>query len=413
MRNNVDLSRFRNFKVEDYRSNTNSDRSSLSRTIGGERRQVQLMRPADFADRTMMSISQGNSKKRVMALVIAAYNEELVLEHTVRSAIKAGLEPHDIYIVDDASVDKTPVIASRIVGGTNVMTVQRRGKGGALTDICRELKLTKRYEWIHIADADGEFDERYFRELFENLDPKFAAATGYVSSLPGSYISKYRTFEYTIGMEIVRRFQSMVGTITIIPGPTSVFRADAFDKVNFGTGSLCEDFDVTLQLHRGKIGQIQFIPSAIVRTQDPGTLKDFIKQVTRWNRGVMQMLVAHKIGRKVSKIDAYLMYQVYQSLSFAALTFLVLPILALITGNIAILAASLLSDIVMMFMSVLFAAIRSGRWDIMQSFPITYGMRWLQLGIFIKSFVEVVFLGRFRKASDGWETVARRVQTAS
>ena len=408
MREEVSLAKYGRRQLSFGRSTTGSDRPT---NLFNDRREVQLVKPEDFATRTLMSIEQGTVKKRFMALIIAAYNEELVLEHTVRSAINAGMSACDIYIVDDASTDKTREIAQRLVGVFNVLTVNRRGKGGALTEIARDLRLTDRYQWIHIADADGEFDEQYFHELAENIDPKYVAATGYVSSLPGSYISKYRTFEYAIGMDIVRRFQSLAETITIIPGPTSVFRADVFDKVNFKTGALCEDFDVTLQLHRKKIGNIQFIPSAIVRTQDPGTLKDFIKQITRWNRGVMQMLVAHKVGRRASKVDAYLMYQVYQSLSFAFISFVVLPILTLITGNMMFIAVSMVTDIAVVFMSVLFAASRTGRWDIVESFPITYAMRWLQLGVFLKSFGEVILMRKFRTASRGWETVARRAQT--
>ena len=408
-RPDVNLSHYGRREVQFGRSTTGSERPV---ELCGERRHVQLVKPEDFADRTTLGISHGSVEKRFMALIIPAYNEELVLSHTVQTAIDAGMNASDIYIVDDASTDKTSEIARQLVGIYNVLTVRRRGKGGAITEIARDLKLTSRYEWIHVADADGEFDENYFRELADNIDPNSVAATGYVSSLPGSYVSKYRTFEYAIGMDIVRRFQSLVGTITIIPGPTSVFRSDVFDKVNFKTGALCEDFDVTLQIHRNELGKIQFIPSAIVRTQDPGSLRDFVKQVTRWNRGVMQMLVAHKIGRKMSKVDAYLIYQVYQSLSFVFVSFAMLPVLTILTGNLAYIAVGMVTDIAVVFGSVLFAAMRTGRWDIIKSFPVTYGMRWLQLGIFLRSFIEVVMLQRFRSASRGWETVARRAQTA-
>lgn len=412
MRPEVSLAQYRRPLMNLGRSTSGASERRLTLTVP-ERRSVQWVTPEDFAERTTTSILQGARKKRFMALVIAAYNEELVLEHTIRSAIRSGVSAEDIYVVDDASVDETPNIARRLVGVHNVLTVNRRGKGGALTEIVNDLKLTTRYHWIHVADADGEFEEQYFNELYNNLDPECAAATGYVTSLPGSYVSKYRTFEYAIGMEIVRRFQSLVGAITIIPGPTSVFRADTFDNINFGTGALCEDFDVTLQIHRKNLGKIQFIPTAIVRTQDPGTLRDFTRQITRWNRGVMQMLVAHKIGRQASRVDVYLLYQVYQSLSFAVFCFIILPIMTIWTENTLLVAVALVTDIAVMFFSVIFAAMRTGKWEIIQSFPITYGMRWLQLGVFIKSFIEVVFLRKFRTASDGWETVARRSQAAA
>lgn len=361
-----------------------------------------------YAQRIVHSICEHNAKKRPLALVIAAYNESLVLEHTIRSALAAGMSSRDIYVVDDWSADETAMIARRLVGNANVITVYRSGKGLALHTIVDRLRLTKRYEWIHIADADGEFDKNYFSELYSHLDPSYAAATGYVASLPGGYISNYRGFEYGIGMDITRRFQAIGDVITIIPGPTSVFRSDVFERLDFNARALCEDFDVTLQLHRQGMGRIQFIPSAIARTQDPGNFKDFLKQITRWNRGVMQMIFKHRIGRRATRLDAYLTYQIAQNLLFAAVFFVALPLITLLSGSFAFLAIAFVSDVMTVGMFTLFAMQRTKRPRIIQSFPFTYALRWIQLLIFLKSFVEVFILHRYRLAGGGWETVTRR-----
>lgn len=361
-----------------------------------------------FADRAVRSISEHNAERRPLALVISAYNEALVLEHTIRSAISAGLRPSDIYVVDDNSSDATAMIARRVIGNCNVLTVERSGKGLALHTIVSELNLTKRYEWIHIADADGEFDQHYFSELYKNLDPTYAAATGYVASLPGGYISNYRGFEYGVGMDITRRFQAIGDVITIIPGPTSMFRSDVFEKLDFNAHALCEDFDVTLQIHRQKLGKIQFIPSAIARTQDPGSFRDFMKQITRWNRGVMQMFFKHRIGRSATKVDAYLSYQVAQNLLFAITFFVALPLITFLTQSFAYLAIAFLSDVATVGMFTMFAMQRTGRPHIIKSFPLTYLLRWIQLVVFLKCFAEVFILKKYRLASGVWETVTRR-----
>ena len=158
---------------------------------------------------------------------------------------------------------------------------------------------------------------------------KYAAATGYVRSLPGGPVSQYRVFEYTIGLEIHRRFQSYTHTVPIVPGPTSCFRSDVFERLDFANRSLTEDFDVTLQIHRQKMGKIQFIPEAIAYTQDPKNVRDFIKQITRWNRGIMQGVHRHKIGRKLSPIDAYLSYQILQNFLFFINYCVIVPIFAI------------------------------------------------------------------------------------
>jgi cellulose synthase/poly-beta-1,6-N-acetylglucosamine synthase-like glycosyltransferase len=297
--------------------------------------------------------------KYIMALLVAAHNEELVLANTLRSAIAAGMEPQHIYVVDDASTDATSVIAKAILGDSNVIKVKHSGKGLALTKAAKKFNLSARYRWIHIADADGAFSPDYFKLMRSKLRVKYAAATGYVRSLSGSYIGQYRVFEYTIGLDFMRRFQAMTHVVSVIPGPTSVFRSDVLEKVNFANHSLTEDFDVTLQIHRQKLGNIQFIPQAVAYTQDPKNLKDYIKQITRWNRGTMQGVLRHKIGRRASRIDAYLAY-------------------------------------------------RSRRSDIISAFPFIYILRWISVSVFLKCFIEVGLLRRHRVSKGVWSTAGRR-----
>lgn len=372
-----------------------------------------LLSAEEFADASVADIENGRARIGRLALVIPGYNESEVIGYTIQSAIDAGQPPSSIYVVDDCSSDKTAEIAKRILGPHNVITVGRSGKGLAISKVVSQLKLTRRYRWIHIADADGAFSDRYFTTLRRDIRVKNAAATGYVKSLPGGYISKYRVFEYTIGMDIIRRFQSIAGVITIVPGPTSIFRNDIFEQLNFNDNALCEDFDVTLQIHRNKMGAIQFIPEAVALTQDPATFKDYIKQITRWNRGVMQMFFKHGIGKTMSKVDTYLIYQVMQNLLFFAMYFLYIPIISILSEDVTYLALAFVSDVLIMFGFTLFAAMRANRMGIVGAFPIIYGLRWVSLFIFLRSFVEVVVLKRFRNSHGIWETVARRSQTTN
>lgn len=347
------------------------------------------------------------NKRPMLALLIAAHNEELVLANTVKSAIAAGMPAEHIYIVDDNSTDKTTTIARGLVGRDNTIKVRRSGKGLALTKAAKHFKLTRRYRWIHIADADGAFSPDYFKVFRTSLRSKYAAATGYVRSLPGGPVSQYRVLEYTVGLEIHRRFQAMTHTVTIIPGPTNCFRADVFNKVNFANKALTEDFDVTLQIHRLKLGKIQYIPRAVAYTQDPKNVKDFTKQITRWNRGVMQGIQRHGVGRSFNRLDAYLSYQVAQNLIFFASYCIFIPYVAITHHSLNVVALTFLYDVFMTFMITLAVAMKARRMDILSAFPHIYAFRWVSVGVFLKAFVEVIFLRRFRHTEGTWSTVQR------
>jgi len=340
----------------------------------------------------------------MLCLLIAAHNEELVIAKTLTSAIAAGMKPEHIYVVDDDSTDTTSKIALSILPGQNVMKVKRSGKGSALAKGAKRFKLTLRYRWIHIADADGAFSPDYFSVFRRELRVKNAAATGYIRSLPGKRISEYRVFEYTIGMEIHRRLQTMFNVLPVIPGPTSCFRADVFDQVNFDNKSLTEDFDVTMQIHRKKLGKIQFIPAAVAYTQDPRGLSDYTKQITRWNRGGLQSIIKYKIGRRLSLIDAYLGFQILQNLLFFTSYLIWVPYVTLSRHTAAAIATAFVIDVIVTFIITLLTASRTRRWDIISAFPFIYILRWVSLAVFLKAFAEVIILRKYRNTSGIWES---------
>ena len=371
------------------------------------RRPVKPMPRRNFAALTTAGYAN-RPRRGMMALLIAAHNEELVLSKTIGSAIAAGMKPEHIYVVDDNSTDSTSRIARSIIPVENVMKVRRSGKGLALTKAAKRFNLTERYRWIHIADADGAFAPRYFKIFRRELRAENAAATGYIRSLPGKRISEYRVFEYTVAMEIHRRLQALLNVVPVIPGPTSCFRADVFERVNFDNKSLTEDFDVTMQLHRKKLGRVQFIPQAVAYTQDPKSLSDYTKQITRWNRGGLQSMLKYKIGRRGSRIDAYLSYQILQNLLFFVSYLIWVPYLAVTRDASTVLATAFLIDVSITFTITFLAALRTKRWDILSAFPQVYVIRWVSLAIFLKAFTEVVILRQYRNTEGLWENRATR-----
>lgn len=346
--------------------------------------------------------------KKMIALLIPAHNEELVLASTIKSAINAGMQPEHIYVVDDNSSDSTSKIARELLPKQNVCRVRRSGKGLAIKKAGKKFELASRYRWVHIADADGGFATDYFTVLRRDLRVKNAAATGYMRSQRGRFVSQFRVFEYTIGMEVHRRIQSMFNIIPIIPGPTSCFRADVFASVDFSAKTLTEDFDVTMQIYRSKLGKIQFIPQAKAYTQDPLTLGVFIKQITRWNRGILQVMFHHKVWQSNGGVDWYLKYQLLQNLLFLVNFFIWIPYLTLFKFGPAAIAVAFLYDVAMTFAFTVFSAMRAKRYDIIPAFPLVYAFRWISLGVFFKAFIEVVILRKFRLSEGIWANSANR-----
>jgi cellulose synthase/poly-beta-1,6-N-acetylglucosamine synthase-like glycosyltransferase len=348
-------------------------------------------------------------QKKKLALLLPGHNEEFIIATTIRSAMAAGQDKSDIYVVDDCSNDKTRQEAIAILGEGHVLTVERSGKALAVKKAIEHFNLIDEYQWMHIADADSVFGADYFRIYKKKLDPKkYAVAVGFVQSLRGNWISTYRATTYTYSQHVNRRVQSKLGMISVFPGPITCFRTDILDKLDFEANSLTEDFDITLQVHRKKLGKILFIPKAVNYTQDPQTLRDFCKQNLRWQRGFFQGVRKHKIGLRPQAIDISIGYQLWQTVFYLLQMFVLVPYLIATTGRWQILLYILAADFVLTGVITIMSSAVIKRWNLLGALPYFYFMRWLEVGIFITAFVEIYILQKFHSEIRGWDVKGRR-----
>jgi len=348
-------------------------------------------------------------KRRKMALLLPGRDEELIIATTIKSALKAGQKLEDIYVVDDGSTDDTRKQALTMLPAGNVLSIPNGGKARAVMAGIAFFEIEKRYQWLHVADADSIFGPDYFRLYRRKLNgKKYAVAVGFVQSLRGNWISRYRAFCYTYGQHILRRFQSWMGMISVFPGPITCFRTDIIKDLDFTAESLTEDFDLTLQVHRKQLGGIKFIPEAVNYTQDPQTLRDFIKQTKRWQRGFFQGVVKHKIGLRPHKIDISIGYQLLELLFYLIEIFVLIPYVVITTGRWTVIPVVLLSDFIAVCALALFSVVAARRMSILFSLPYFYVLRWIELSIVVTAFVEVVILHKFKTVRNGWETKGRR-----
>lgn len=353
-------------------------------------------------------------RMKKMALLLPGHNEELIIGTTIKTAIAAGQLKRDIYVVDDCSSDATRKVAVALLGKDHVLTVKRSGKALAVKKAIKRFNIEREYKWLHVADADSIFSPNYFRIYRKKLDEKkYAIAVGFVQSMRGNWLSTYRALTYTYSQHVNRRIQSYLGMISVFPGPITSFRTDIIRDLDFQANSLTEDFDITLQVHRKKLGRILFIPQAINYTQDPQTLGDFCKQNLRWQRGFFQGVKKYKIGLLPHKIDLSIGYQMLQTILYLLQIFVLIPYVIVQTGNWLVIPIMLAADFIVTSFIALASSVVIRRWSLLSALPYFYVLRWLELGIFITAFVEVMILKRFQTEIKGWTTEGRRYKLSA
>jgi cellulose synthase/poly-beta-1,6-N-acetylglucosamine synthase-like glycosyltransferase len=347
--------------------------------------------------------------KKKLALLLPGHNEELIIATTISSAVTAGQDIEDIFVVDDASDDKTRKIAVSLLGKDNVLTVRRSGKALAVKKAIKKFHVERDYEWLHVADADSVFSPTYFHAYRAKLDPtKYAVAVGFVQSLRGNWISTYRALTYTYSQHVNRRIQSYLGMISVFPGPITCFRTDIIKDLDFDSDTITEDFDITVQFHRKRLGKIVFIPKAINYTQDPQTLRDFCKQTQRWQRGFFQCVKKYGVGLHPQRLDVSLGFQMFQSITLLFQIFVLFPIIILTTHSWLSIPVAISADFILNSAIAIWASVLIRRWTMVGAMPYFYFLRWIEIGIYFWAFVEVMILHRFRSKITGWATEGRR-----
>ncbi len=240
-------------------------------------------------------------RKHNICVVIPAYNEEKVIRDSL-SALKKVIPKEDIYVVSDGSKDNTVPLAYG--ASVNVLALEKNfGKAKAIFYLMRSYDLALRYDYILFSDADSRLAKDFVKQIIPFTQSKPACIVGTVTSDRHGLISAFRTYEYGLTHFIFKNAQNAMKTITVAPGCAALYRSEILKKLNFSNKTLTEDFDLTLQIHEKKLGQIIYAAKAKVITQDPPTIKDYWHQVLRWYTGFWQNIFLHKLYKPTKKIN--------------------------------------------------------------------------------------------------------------
>jgi len=272
----------------------------------------------------------------------------------------------------------------------------------------KKFEIEARYQWLHVADADSVFSPDYFRTYRKKLSNRYVVAVGFVQSLRGNWICTYRSLTYTYSQHFYRRVQSYLGMISVFPGPITSFRTDIISKLDFTAKTMTEDFDITLQVHRKKLGRIVFIPNAINYTQDPQTLRDFWKQNQRWQRGFFLGVKKYRIGLRAQRIDISLGFQMLQTVLFFFQLLFLYPFVLLFTHNWLMIPVAFAADITLNGLIAIGSSALAKRWTLLGALPYFYFLRWTEVLVYLIAFIEIMILHKFEEEGNGWDTGGQR-----
>jgi poly-beta-1,6 N-acetyl-D-glucosamine synthase len=227
-----------------------------------------------------------------ISLVVPAYNEAKTIRSCVQSLQELDYSDYEVIVVDDGSTDSTFEEVSHIKGA-KIIQQQNQGKPRALNNGIR----ASTGEVIVTVDADTIIDKEALRNIAKRFssDKRLGAVAGNVKVNPEPKImNSVQSAEYATGINLVRKGQSVLGCVMIVPGPIAALKREAVEKVGyFSDDTFAEDFDITVKILKAGY-RVEYEEKSLAYTDAPKNTEDLMKQRRRWYRGMMQVLDKHK-----------------------------------------------------------------------------------------------------------------------
>lgn len=271
---------------------------------------------------------------RDVAVLVCAHNEEQTI-HICLDSVSKIVPVENIFVGSDGSTDNTVQIARE--RGCHVLEIQSNGgKARTLAALIKHYAIHERFAAVLILDADAQIDEHYLEHalpLFD--DPNVAAVAGhaipkwYSHRRPTSpmFFIAYRIRLYRITQALLRYGQTWKYSNVnfIVPGFASMYRCTVLQDIEIAApGLIIEDFNMTFELQRKKLGKIAYTPKVRCISQEVHSFREYGSQVRRWYLGFWQTIRRHGLWPSFFwlSLGLYVVEMLLQSFAFLTLPFL-------------------------------------------------------------------------------------------
>ena len=239
--------------------------------------------------------------KPKVAVLIPAFNEEKVIERTVRSALDSDYPNLHVIVIDDGSKDRTLEVArlafaqEEAEGRVLILTKPNAGKAEALNYGLEHLTDEEIFVGI---DADTIIAADAVSHLVPHfLNPRVGAIAG--NAKVGNRVNlwtRWQALEYITSQNFERRALDTMGAVSVVPGAIGAWRVSAVREAGgFHVDTVAEDADLTMALLRRGY-RVEYEDQALAYTEAPTNANGLMRQRFRWSFGILQAVYKHRGG---------------------------------------------------------------------------------------------------------------------
>ncbi|MGA7755523.1 MAG: glycosyltransferase [Candidatus Sulfotelmatobacter sp.] len=239
------------------------------------------------------------SYKPKVAVLIPAYNEEKVIERTIRAALNSNYRNLHVIVIDDGSKDRTLEVARNAFaaeaasGKVLILGKKNSGKAEALNYGIEHIGDAELFVGI---DADTIIAPDAIARLVPHfINPKVGAIAG--NAKVGNRVNlwtRWQALEYITSQNFERRALDVLGAVSVVPGAIGAWRVSAVREAGgYHIDTVAEDADLTMALLR--LGyRVEYEDMALAYTEAPTNASGLMRQRFRWSFGILQAVYKHR-----------------------------------------------------------------------------------------------------------------------
>jgi cellulose synthase/poly-beta-1,6-N-acetylglucosamine synthase-like glycosyltransferase/spore germination protein YaaH/peptidoglycan/xylan/chitin deacetylase (PgdA/CDA1 family) len=239
------------------------------------------------------------SYKPKVAVLIPAYNEEKVIERTVRAALNSNYPNLRVILIDDGSKDRTLEVARNAFqaeeasGKVLILGKTNSGKAEALNYGIEHIGDAELFVGI---DADTIIAPDAISRLVPHfINPKVGAIAG--NAKVGNRVNlwtRWQALEYITSQNFERRALDVLGAVSVVPGAIGAWRVSAVREAGgYHIDTVAEDADLTMALLRRGY-RVEYEDMALAYTEAPTNANGLMRQRFRWSFGILQAVYKHR-----------------------------------------------------------------------------------------------------------------------
>ncbi len=270
-----------------------------------------------------------------VTILVPAKNEQNSISGCIDSllALDYPKDKIEIIVLNDGSTDAT---AQKVEAykkfGVKLINKKNSGKADSLNQGIKQANG----EIIVTMDADSYVIKDGLKRMVAYFkDPNVGAvAASVIAKDPKGILGEVQRVEYLFAI-FMRRIMEYINCVTVTPGPFSIFRKSAIEKVGgYDPKSLVEDQEIALNLQKhGYV--IKTAPGVHILSEIPNGFFELMHQRVRWQRGGFYNALKYRSLVKLEHGDLGVMIMPYTILGYLTLTLIpIFMLVSYLTGSI-------------------------------------------------------------------------------